>query len=231
MLRFFIPICLILAIIPSWAEPAATPENGHPVVPRETKVSPGLHTTAAWIWKSATPGEHEKVFFRREFELPPEVTSASVTVACDDWNRLLVNGRDLGMAGEWSQPRTYDVLAVLKPGGRNVIAVEGRNTGGAAGMALRFRATLKDGKTLHVVSDGNWQCANEAPVGWQNLDFPAAATWPKAVVIAKMGAAPWGAILPPEAGEVGAPPNPIASRPATPPRPSSIPASARTARK
>ncbi|MES2924234.1 MAG: heme-binding protein [Verrucomicrobiota bacterium] len=199
MLRFFIPICLILAIMPSRAEPAATP-----VIPRETKADPAHQTTAAWIWKSVTPGEKEKVFFRREFELPPEVTKASVTVACDDWNRLLVNGRELGMAGEWANSRTYDVLAALNPGGRNVIAVEGRNTGGAAGMALRFRAKLKDGKKLHVVSDANWQCANEAPEGWQNLDFPAAASWPKAVVIAKMGDAPWGQILPPDSAEGGA---------------------------
>ena len=184
MLRFLIPLCLALAIVPSRAEP-------------ETSVKP----SAAWIWKSASPGEQEKVFFRREFELPPEVTSAAVTLTCDNRSRLLVNGRDLGIAGEWSHPRTYDVLAILNPGGRNVIAVEASNEGGAAGMALRFRATLKDGTKLHVVSDANWQCTNEVPDAWQNLDFPAAASWPKAVVIAKMGDAPWGAILSPEAGE------------------------------
>jgi putative heme-binding domain-containing protein len=199
MLRFFISICLTLAIVPSRAEPAAPLE-----MPREIKGDSGPQSTAAWIWKSATPGATEKVFFRREFELPPDVTSAAVTLTCDNWSRLSVNGRDLGMAGEWSNPRTYDVRVILKPGGRNVIAVESRNDGGAAGMALRFRATLKDGKKLHVVSDANWQCGNEAPEGWQNLDFSAAGTWSKAVVVAKMGDAPWGAILPPEAAEADA---------------------------
>lgn len=199
MLRFFIPICLTLAIASSGAEPAAPLE-----MPREVKGDSGHQSTAAWIWKSATPGETEKVFFRREFELPPDVTSAAITLTCDNWSRLSVNGRDLGMAGEWSNPRTFDVLATLKPGGRNVIAVEGRNDGGAAGMALRFRATLKDGKKLHVVSDANWQCGSDASEGWRNLEFPSAASWPKAVVIVKMGGAPWGAILPPEAAEVGA---------------------------
>ena len=187
MLRSFVSIFLILAILPSWAGPESGPKP-----------------TAAWIWKSATPGENEKVFFRREFELPPNVTAASVTLTCDNWSRLLVNGKDLGMTGDWSNPRTYDVFAHLKPGSRNVIAVEGRNEGGPAGMALRFRATLNDGKKLHVVSDSNWQCANEVPEGWQNLDFPAAAAWPKAVAVAKMGDSPWGDILPPEAGEPGA---------------------------
>ena len=160
-------------------------------------IAPGGIPTAVWIWKSNPPGENEKVFFRREFQLPADVASASATVICDDQHRLLINGVDLGMAGDWKTPRTYDVLAHLKPGSRNVIAVEGRNEQGTAGMALRFRATLKDGKKLHIVSDANWLCSNEAPEGWQNLDFSAAA-WPKAVVIAKMGDGPWGAIMPPE---------------------------------
>jgi hypothetical protein len=153
---------------------------------------------AVWIWKNATPAENEKVFFRREFQLPPDVASASITVICDDWHQLFVNGADLGMAGEWINPHHYEVLAHLKPGGRNVIAVEGRNQGGDAGLALRFQATLKDGKTLRVVTDSNWLCGDDAPTGWQNLDFPAA-SWAKATVIAKMGDAPWGAIMPPEA--------------------------------
>ena len=162
------------------------------------KAAPGGTPTAVWIWKSATPAENEKVYFRREFQLPADVASASVMVVCDDQHRLLVNGVDLGMAGDWKTPRSYDVLAHLKPGGRNVIAVEGINEKGAAGMALRFRATLKDGKNLHIVSDASWLCSSEAPEGWPNLDFPAT-SWPKAVVVGKMGDAPWGALMPPEA--------------------------------
>jgi hypothetical protein len=87
-----------------------------------------------------------------------------------------------------------DVLPHLKPGGHNVIAVEGRNEAGFAGMALRFRATLKDGNKLLVVSDAKWLCNSEAPEGWHNLDF-APAAWPHAVIVAKMGAAPWGELI------------------------------------
>jgi hypothetical protein len=161
------------------------------------KAAPGGMPTAVWIWKSTQPAADEKVFFRREFQLPADVASAALTVACDDEHRLFVNGVDLGTGVDWKTPRSYEVLAHLKPGGRNVIAVEGRNQQGAAGIALRFSATLKDGKKLHIVSDANWLCAGESPDGWQNLDFPASA-WPKAVVVAKMGDSPWGAIMPPE---------------------------------
>ncbi|MEY3898160.1 MAG: hypothetical protein RLZZ214_3681, partial [Verrucomicrobiota bacterium] len=162
-----------------------------------SKPDSGGSPTAVWIWKSATAVEGEKAFFRREFQLPANLASASMTVICDDSHHLFVNGDDLGVASGWNSPRNYDVLSHLKPGGRNLIAIEGVNERGNAGMALRFRATLKDGKKLHIVSDGNWRCSSEAPEGWQNLDFQANA-WPKAVVVAKMGDAPWGAVMPPE---------------------------------
>lgn len=194
MIRHIIPLCLFLAVVPSHAEP-----GGPAAVQREVVPDSAGSSSAAWVWKSASPGETEKVFFRREFQLPPEVASASITILCDNWHHLYVNGVDVGKAGEWSTPHNYDVLAHLKPGEKNVIAVEGKNEGGAAGMALRFRVTLKDGKKLNVVTDGSWQCCGEPTDGWQNLDFPAASTWPKVVVVAKMGDAPWGALMPPEA--------------------------------
>ncbi len=178
MHRFIVPFFLLLATLSACGEePAAA---GQPAT--------------AWIWKSTVPGKSERVYFRREFQLPPDIVNASVTVVCDDWQRLFVNGRDMGMGNEWQSPRTYDVLDKLNPGGRNVLAVEGRNEGGAAGMALRFRATLKDGKKLHVVSDGNWLCGSEAPEGWQNIDFPST-SWAKAVVVAKVGDPPWADVM------------------------------------
>lgn len=161
------------------------------------KAASGGTPPAAWIWKGTQPAENERVFFRREFQLPADLASAAVTVICDDEHRLFINGVDLGAGQDWQTPHSYEVLAHLRPGGGNVIAIDGTNKKGAAGMALRFRATLKDGKKLHIVSDASWLCGNEAAEGWQNLDFPAP-SWSKAVVIAKMGDTPWGALMPPE---------------------------------
>ncbi len=172
---------------------------------RDLKIQRAIRTESpsapseAWLWKSANPGENETVYFRREFQLPPNIASAAITVICDNRHRLYVNGTEVGAGDEWSNPPTYDVLAQLNPGGRNVIAVAGTNEGGPAGLALRFRATLQDGKKLHVVSDASWTCSSEAPVGWQQLDFPAQ-SWPKVVVVAsKIGDKPWHAVaMPPE---------------------------------
>ncbi|MES2659772.1 MAG: hypothetical protein V4689_14230 [Verrucomicrobiota bacterium] len=176
-------LILILASAYCWAEGVPGQEAGNPAT--------------GWIWKSKTPADGEKVFFRREFELPPNVASATISIVCDDWQHLYVNGVDLGMVGGWTTLKVHDVLPHLKQGGRNVITVEGRNNQGHAALALRFRATLKDGKKLHVVTDGTWVCSTEAPDGWRNLDFPTE-SWPKAVVVAKMGDAPWGLVMPVE---------------------------------
>lgn len=152
---------------------------------------------AQWLWKSAQPAAGEKVYFRREFELPQDVASAAVTLACDDWHHVWINGKDLGFGGDWITPRGYDVMPHIKQGGRNVIAVEGRNEQGAAAMALRFRATLKDGRKLYVMSDGTWQCSSEAPENWQGPDFNDDA-WAKVAVVGKMGDPPWGNLIVPE---------------------------------
>lgn len=184
-MRFLIiPILLCSVVFPTVAEEPSKPEQ----------------SVTAWVWKSVKPADNERVFFRREFQLPPNVTSGEVTISCDDWHRLIVNGKEIGMAEDWLHPRSYDVFAALKPGERNVIAVEARNNSGYAGMALRFRAILNDGKKLHVVTDGHWSCIGEVPPGWQNLEFSSAA-WPKVAVIAKMGDPPWGEMILPEPDE------------------------------
>ncbi|HEX7260266.1 MAG TPA: hypothetical protein VF258_00465 [Luteolibacter sp.] len=195
MARLPILLCLLFATLPILAQSVGIPA-GAPSPPA-VKEKAGNKSTVAWIWKSTKAGVDEKVFFRREFELPPNVATAVITVFCDDWHHLWVNGRDIGKAGEWTIPHHYDVLAHLKPDGRNVIAVESRNAAGPAGLALRFKATLKDGSALQIISDANWQCGSEAPEGWWNLSSPAVLAWPKAVVVAKMGEGPWLVQMPP----------------------------------
>lgn len=195
MARLFILLCLLSATLPVLAESAGIPA-GAPNPPA-VKVEVGNKSTAAWIWKSTKAGANEKVFFRREFELPPNVATAVITVFCDDWYHLWVNGHDIGKGGEWTIPQNHDVLAQLKSDGRNVIAVESGNVHGPAGLALRLKVTLKDGSALHIVTDANWQCGSEAPDGWWNLESPAVLAWPKAVVVAKMGEGPWLVQMPP----------------------------------
>ncbi len=149
----------------------------------------------SWIWNKPEAQENERVFFRREFQLPPDVVSATITIACDDWQRLTFNGQEIGMASPWNESRTYEVLSKLNSDGSNIINVEASNERGPAGLALHFRATLKDGKVLHLVSDSQWSCNIQAPEGWLTTPYDGSA-WPRAIVVAKMGDAPWGDIMP-----------------------------------
>jgi putative heme-binding domain-containing protein len=108
-----------------------------------------------------------------------------------------VNGKEVGMGGEWSHPPTYDVSAHLKAGASNAIAVEGVNEGGVAAMALKLSVRLKNGRVVDLVSDTSWRCSNEGAGGWQTADA-ASAGWPNAVVVAKMGDDPWGSVMGPD---------------------------------
>lgn len=159
---------------------------------------------AKWIWLSPNASDGQKAFFRREFELPQDIVSASVTVSGDNWQRTWVNGKDLGWTSEWSVPANHDVGQLVHPGAGNVIAVEGRNQEGIAAVAVRLSVTLKSGRKIYLVSDDQWLSSPEGGRGWQEERFTAK-DWKPAVVIAKMGDAPWGRIFEPESSGSGEP--------------------------
>ncbi len=148
----------------------------------------------SWIWSSNQPGNDEQVYFRRDFEVPENLTKAAVSSSCDNIHRLWVNGQLLGEYTEWQQVAVSDVMKHLKPGQRNVIAAEARNQGGSAAFALQLNMTLNDGRNVRINSDTTWSMAKEAPQGWETADFDSK-SWAKATLIAPMGHAPWGDII------------------------------------
>lgn len=162
----------------------------------EGAAAPAAEPAVRWIWQNPSPGNNQKVFFRREFELPTDFGTATLTVTCDNWQRVWVNGTDLGWTGEWSAAAHHDVTAHLIPGGKNVIAVEGRNQDGAAGLSLRLATGRKGALATQIVSDELWLTSLEAPEGWQTADFSPTG-WTPAVVVGTMGGDPWGAVFQP----------------------------------
>ena len=156
-----------------------------------------------WIWSGREPGPSEVVHFRRVFELPAGLKSARLAVSCDNSKQVWVNGHDLGRSWDWSTPTVYDVLGQLKPGEPNVIAVRGVNEGGPAGMALRLSAVDGDGKPFELRSDGTWRASREADPNWQAAAYDDSA-WGDAVVVGRMGDAPWGSVLPKKAAGAAA---------------------------
>jgi hypothetical protein len=130
----------------------------------------------SWIWSQEKVGDQQRAFFRRDFEVPAGVSSATIVSSCDNFHRLWLNGVEVGMSGNCSVASTYDVMPMLRPGEKNMIAVEGRNEGSVAGLAVLFSAVLDDGSRFEIasnsdglvsssVSDEWWKPGDSAAVG------------------------------------------------------------------
>ncbi|HEX6810523.1 MAG TPA: alpha/beta fold hydrolase [Planctomycetota bacterium] len=105
-----------------------------------------------WGRKEQPPGS---IWFRRVFELRHPVTTAEITVACDDHCTVFVNGVEVVAHHDWMRPVHVDVTRHLVSGD-NVIAVAAKNDMSNAGLIfwLDWRAPGVDGT---VVTDGAWR--------------------------------------------------------------------------
>ena len=151
-------------------------------------------TPASWIW-SAESGDMTKSvpggvrYFRKKFELPRDkVASAVLNLLCDDAFTVWVNGQEVGK-GQFATGRrvvpAFDVAKHLRPG-VNLLAIEGRNHQGLAGLLTHLTIrTTADGKTFkdhQIISDSSWQVLKEIRPDWQKPEC-ADADWPAARVV------------------------------------------------
>ena len=130
---------------------------------------------AKWIWHregdpaiAAPPGHR---FFRRLLVLDAErdIASARMAMTADNAFELWVNGQRAGAGDEASQAFRMDVTRWLKPG-TNMLAVDGFNAHdepNPAGLIGALQIQFRDGGTLEVDTDGQWESAVTAPGQWQ----------------------------------------------------------------
>jgi putative heme-binding domain-containing protein len=152
--------------------------------------------TPEWIWHhndGKTPGNNERRFFRKVFNVDGKVEKAVLSLSVDDEGTGFVNAASVATVLEWGTPAVVDVTKEIKQG-QNIIAVRGINHGSAAGVVARLDLTMADGKKNAVVSDTSWVTSAEDPAGWQQVAF-AANNWAKARSVAKLGATPWGDVF------------------------------------
>ncbi len=164
---------------------------------------------AKWIWYSPDPAHvvnnfpEETIHLRQSFVALGKIKSAEIVLTCDNLFTLYVNGKSVGESDEpnaWNQPKRFDVSSLVVTG-RNFIAIEAANTApGAAGLIVKFVATLEDGKQISLASDAAWKASDTADVRWEQPDFDDS-PWPAAVVVVPYGAGPWGKLAVPAAGE------------------------------
>jgi eukaryotic-like serine/threonine-protein kinase len=153
-------------------------------------------TPAAWIWfdEVRTPTEMpaEQRAFRETFTVTgTSVTRAILDLTADASFVVWLNGERIGQGDFLPHLRrvhSFDIKRYLLPG-RNVLAVQGTNKTGVAGVLARLSYTCSGQPPVTLVSDGSWRASRVLPGGWQRPSFDDA-DWSAAKVVAAPGQGP-----------------------------------------
>ncbi|HMC66159.1 MAG TPA: HEAT repeat domain-containing protein, partial [Gemmataceae bacterium] len=135
-------------------------------------------TTVQWIWfnegdpTQAAPAETR--YFRRVFVIDRPVQKVvdegTLDITADNSFTVWVNDNEVGKGDKWERIYRFDVTKLLRHG-ENVIAVEGKNTDGPAGLMVRLAFVPNGQDRRAVVSDSLWKSSKTAAEGWQKLGF------------------------------------------------------------
>lgn len=144
----------------------------------------------AWIWdQPAGESSNDARFFRGTIELKAKPAAAELFVTVDNQYTAYINGHKLGGDQSWESIDSYDVAKHLVIG-QNVVAIEARNQGGAAGLIAWLRVVGDDKKPVIYGSSDQWRVSLVAAEYWSKTDFNDRA-WARAVVLGGAGIGPW----------------------------------------
>ena len=145
--------------------------------------------TARWIW-SAGPADDQPNWFRHKFNLKFKPKTARVYTTCDNTMSLWINGTKVAASGAWENPIEQDVAKHLVEG-NNVIAIEGQNQGGPAGLVFKMICEKPSTDPVVVVSNAkSWMVSKTESKNWNWIEFDDA-KWTASKVIGKLGDGPW----------------------------------------
>ena len=172
-------IAMFSSSVPCW--------SAMPTVAQDAKSTP------SWIWHAEgdprTEAPAGSRYFRKIVTLDKAPDAAKLEITADNHFVVWINGKNVGSGDEWATLFSFDVAKQLKAG-KNVIAVEGINDSGPAGLVVRIRGKA-DGKEFHVVSDGSWKSSDALVKDWQTAD-DVDAKWTAAKVLGAYGkTSPW----------------------------------------
>ncbi len=169
--------------------PTVDPTYGKPIPAVKHRSGP----IADWIWSNSTSNE-QKVYFRKTFMIHNLPKSAVIYITGDDGYFLWINGRPLEkeLTPEdnltWKNVQHCNITKYLLKG-KNIIAVEGINKKGTAGIL----AMLNFNGKLLLTTDKTWKVFNEItpPMLWNQINFNDE-LWRTAKVITPYGSGYWG---------------------------------------
>lgn len=150
-----------------------------------------LSAAPQWIWTAKKASDGQKATFKKTFTIQGEVKSATLSVSCDNGADALLNGKKVLTNPDWMEATKADVKAALKAG-ENELRFDARNQGGTAALIAKLEIETADGKKITVETGEGWQ---GAATGKEE--------WAPAVVLAPLGAGPWGDVFAGNRGKGG----------------------------
>jgi hexosaminidase len=150
----------------------------------------------AWIWtREGNPAEWAPEgtrYFVRVLPMDRLPVFARIKCWADDRARVFVNGHPVLEARREMAPIVTDIRDNITTG-VNLIAVEGYNWQGEAGIALEIELQHADAETTTITGDDAWLAAVTARDNW-TTNTPDEDSWSKAMVLGRGLMPPWGLV-------------------------------------
>ncbi|HEX72921.1 MAG TPA: hypothetical protein ENN65_06365, partial [Candidatus Hydrogenedentes bacterium] len=169
--------------------------GGDLTVPGASNPVPSPIEHAHWIWypgDAASPPPCKR-YFRRVFSLGDNaIKTARVLATADNDVLVYVNGSLVLRGDNFHTVYEADVTTQLAAGD-NILAVRAVNSGDApnpAGLIAVLEVEYEDGAIETVVTDDNWQAANETSIKWRT-SVSDATGWTAAKRLGNYDMAPW----------------------------------------
>ncbi|MDA1013225.1 MAG: c-type cytochrome [Planctomycetota bacterium] len=143
-----------------------------------------------WIWLNQDGSPAEQLVLRKEFFVQGSVSAVRLFAACDDVMTVYVDGVKVIESGDRRKPVFADVTELITKNMPHVIAVEGKNLGGDAGLVVRLDLESGWRDAWSIVSDGSWHVSQKPADGWKKPLFKSSG-WKDAEVLAVLGGGPW----------------------------------------
>ena len=160
------------ALIPGIPRALANPAGREPLPPPAPQPpSPSLDLSpASWIWYPEEERPRADRFFRRKLTVEPKPASARLRITCDNGYVAFLDGEEVGRGNRWETVQEYDVTGRLRSGA-NVLAVQARNDGDAAGLIAELTLVGSGGDVRRVGTDAAWRAARSEEPGWRDVAF------------------------------------------------------------
>ena len=154
---------------------------------------------AQWIWGPSVTREDARFWFRLRFELEEPVTLQAATFTCDNGFEAWLDGEALVAGNDWFTPVSMEGTRSLAAG-VHVLAIEGWNEGGPAGLSGRIEGVTSSGKPFHLKTDESWQVMVTRPESWPRpAEEDAGSVWETVTSHGVVGGPgiPWGNVMAP----------------------------------